>query len=112
MLGFSFGRGKRTRRSPWRVAAILGLSLTGILSAAAQVPNSPSDPLAQEILQALQQRNAQPADTTQLQPNTQIRTSPTYPPEPQLPQGSVTLPPNPAVGGPIDLRFLSSLERV
>jgi len=84
------------------------LALAG--NGGAQVPQTlQNDPFAQEVLRALQQRAAQPLDTTQLQPSTEIRTPPVYPPEPALPQ---TTNPNAFGPAPADLRPLSGLERV
>ena len=95
------------------IAGILALSLASIGLAGAQIPRGvQNDPFAQEVLRALQQRAAQPPDTTQLAPNTEIRTSPVYPPEPTLPQSQPNGAANAPGVTPQDLRPLSGLERV
>src|SRR6267142_1230441 len=82
------GKGPILKTPLGRLAAsVVALSLVLAGSSGAQVPQTlQNDPFAQEVLRALQQRAAPPPDTTQLQPSTEIRTSPVYPPEPSLPQ--------------------------
>jgi len=111
MLPSAIGQGKSTRRKfALAIAGILAISLACLGLAVAQVPQTlQNDPFAQEVLRALQQRAAQPPDTTQLAPSTEIRTPPVYPPEPTVPQANAAA--NPALPS-ADNRPLSGLERV
>src|SRR5258706_2794240 len=83
----TFRRLFRRKWNPLAAIAFIAFALTlpvgSLVPARAQLPqNLPNDPLAQEVLRALQQQRAGTApDATQIQPNTEIRNPPLYRPD-------------------------------